>query len=275
MTFFGNLAGVLSAIYLVAQMVIVIDFGYTWNDVWYAKSRQRLMEQPGGAAMLRTADRGHGPGLPATPWTYGIMISSALLFLAALVVAIILCVNFNAGGAIAIVIVTFVVTLVLLYISITEWCEVGNLLASCVVLLYSMWLAYEALAVMPETSTKLLPWWFSLVICAASLVAFAYGTSSKATPEEGQARDLETTLPTGEAEGENAAEHDDVPEGMNTGDFTKQCLIHASAAVYIASCWAPSRNSGNFAARVIALVLSLAMYGWTLIAPKVLKNRQF
>jgi hypothetical protein len=255
-------------------MLIVIDFGYTWNEVWMNKSRQRLMEQPGGQAMLRNFDRGQHVGLPSTPWTYAIVVSAALLCLASLVVAILLCVNFKVGGAIALVCVTFLVSLVLLYISITDWCEHGNLLAASVVTLYSMWLAYEALAAMPDTSTTLLPWWFSLVVCGASLVAFAYGTSSKAvTPEEGQARDVEVPA---QADGENAeATQDDVPEGMDTGDFTKQCLIHASAAVYIASCWAPSRNSGNFAAKIIALILSMAMYGWSLIAPKVLKNRNF
>lgn len=44
-TAFGSWATALSAIFLVAQSIVLIDFGYTWNETWYkyaleARSRQ-------------------------------------------------------------------------------------------------------------------------------------------------------------------------------------------------------------------------------------------
>jgi len=273
MTLFGSLAGVFSSVCLVAQMLIVIDLAYTWNENWLLKSRQYLMNTPGGRNLLGRLDNGHD-GVPSTPWTTALLISSGVLCIVALVLAVILCVDFKVGGAITMVCLTFVACLALFLLSLTEWCEHGNLITSAVVLLYSMWLAYEALVAMPDTTATLLPWWFSLLVCAASLSAFAFCTSSKEQAQTtGEACDIETSR---KEKVEIATEdQDDAPEDLDTFGFTKQCLIHASAAVYIASVWAPTSSSGIFAARVIALGLSLAIYGWVLIAPKILTNRSF
>lgn len=231
------------------------------------------MNTPGGRNLLGRLDNGHD-SLPSTPWTIALIVSALLLCVAALVVAILICVYFK-DGAIAMVCLTFVACLLLGFISISEWCESGNLTASSVVLMYSMWLTYEAVSALPNTSTKLLPGWFSLTVCGVSLASFAlYSRTAKEEQQAAaQARDVDVET---SREGNGAASTEDHGDSdIDTFQFMKQCLIHASAAVYIASVWAPSRNWGTYTARVIALVASLALYGWILIAPKVLKNRDF
>jgi len=264
---FGSIAGVASSVYLVAQTVLLMDFAYGWNEAWHtnAQKRQRDLNQQGYKM-----------------WLIAIVVASAGLFILGLVEMILLCVNFTTGGARALVVTTFIVGFVLLFISITEWCEHGALLTSALVLAYMMWLSYEALSMLPLSDggvSDLLPRWVGLIVCAVSLAAFAYSASfsgKKATVP--MAAGQEGLTEQGQAAGTAAAEEDeddDTPEDLDVSDFTVQCTVHATAAVYIASSLAPSRGSWTFNARVAAVVVSLALYGWTLIAPKVLKNRQF
>jgi len=262
---FGAVAGVASSAYLVAQTVLLMDFAYGWNEAWHtnAQNRQRDLN-PRGYKM----------------WLIAIVVAAALLFVLALVECIILCTQFATGGARTLVILTFLIGVVLLVISITDWCEHGALLTSSVVLAYMMWLAYEALSMLPLSDggiEHLLPRWMGLLICALSLAAFASSTSfgarkptTAATPAPGQ----EVLTEQGQTAAQAEDDEDDTPEGLDVSDFTVQCVVHAAAAVYVASAVAPSRAAVTFDARVVAVVVSLALYGWTLVAPKILTGRQ-
>jgi len=268
---FGSVAGVASAAYLVAQTVLLMDFAYTWNESWFtnAQNSQREMNQGG-----------------YKKWMVAIVVAAAGLSILSVVEGILLFAKFTTGGARILVCVTFVVGVVLLVISITEWCEHGALLTSTVVLAYMMWLDYEALSMLPVDNGgiptgSLLPRWIGLVICALSLAAFAQSVSFS-----GKKASVPLPSPPGEQAEQGQAgaaaaqpmvedEDDDTPEGLDVSDFSVQCAVHCCAAVYIASSLAPSRGDWTFGARVIAVALSLALYGWTLVAPKVLKNRQF
>lgn len=266
LTVFGQIAGVASAVYLVAQTILLMDFAYNWNESWHtvAQSRQREMNQQGYKM-----------------WLVAIVVAAGSLFIGALVGCILLCANFTTGGARTLVIVTFLVGFVWLVVSITEWCEHGALLTSTVVLAYMMWLSYEALSMLPLADggiSGLLPRWIGLIICGISLMAFAQSASFSgrqpivpsppgALAEQGAAGDA-TPAPVEE-------DDDDLVEGLDVTDFAVQCAVHACAAVYVASSMAPARGDWTFTARVIAVALSLALYGWTLVAPMVLKNRNF
>lgn len=263
---FGAAAGVASSVYLVAQTVLLMDFAYSWNETWFTKSQtQQRNLDPRGAKM----------------WQVAILVSAAAFLIASIVGVAVLCTTFYLWSARALVILTFVASLMLLVVSILDWCEHGALLTSAVVMAYLMWLCYEALSMLPSDNFNghLLPRWVGLLICAISLAAFAYSASFSG-------REPALPAPAGLAEqgqGPGAAvvaaqdqeADEDVPEGLDVSDFTVQCVVHATAAVYITSALAPSRSSVTFGARVAAVALSVLLYGWTLVAPKVLKNRQF
>jgi len=61
----------------------------------------------------------------------------------------------------------------------------------------------------------------------------------------------------------------------NIKDFAVQCMIHAAAALYVASLLAPRAGEVTFALHSISLFFALVLYGWSLIAPKVLTGRNF
>lgn len=263
---FGSVAGFLSAIYLVAQTILLMDFAYYWNEAWHSKAQ---------AAMASLNNRGY------RMWLIAIVVAAAFWFVLAAIECIILFTAFSAGGRIPLILVTYFAGIVLLGVSITEWCQHGALLTSCVVLAYMMWLVYEALSMLKVEdggNPDLLPRWVGLFVCAVSLTSFAYsvsfGTRAPASPgpsalaEQGAAG----VAAAAEAHDENG---EDIPEGLDTSDFTVQCLVHAAAAIYIASVLAPSRSMATFGARTASIALSLLLYGWTLVAPMVLTNRAF
>jgi len=266
---FGSVAGCLSAIYLVAQTVLLMDFAYSWNEAWHSNAQ---------TALSNINSQGY------RMWLIAIVVAAAAWFILSLVECILLCISFETGGARALILITFFLAVALLVLSITEWCKHGALLTSCVVLAYLMWLAYEALTMLPYYWSSSPSIWYEnlllrrigLGVCTVSLTAFAYSTSfSSREPavhqaslaEQGEARTLAT-----ESHDEDV---EDVPEGLDTSDFAVQCSVHAAAAIYIASALAPARSPLTFAARTAAVAVSLLLYGWTLVAPMVMKNRAF
>jgi hypothetical protein len=261
---FGSAACAASSVYLVAQTILVVDFGYTWNEYWMAKSHEarRNLERTIGDLSL---------------WQIGLVAASLVLCIIAIIAAVILCISFPTGAARALVIGSFLAALALALVSIF-FAEHGALLVSALVMAYTMWLSYEALSMMPPSDSftpHLLPQWISLLICALSLVAFALCASFGGQGKPA-ARDLQMS---GQALAEQGAavdeSDDDVVPGLDTWDFSVQCMVHAAAAVYIAASLAPARSNFTLTTRSIAVVVSLLLYGWTLIAPKVLTNRSF
>jgi len=260
MSAFGGAAGVISSAYLVAQTVMLIGFAYDWNQTWHTNALSALRREIGQRGYKR--------------WLAAIIVSSVLLLLAGLAGCVLLCIDFPVGGAQALVITTFVVSLVLLVISISGWCEHGALLTSALVLAYSMWLSYEALSMLSTSNDftpHLLPRWVGLTICALSLTAFAHSTGLSVSGQQN-----EGPLAAERAEAGAAGEEEaDAPAGLDTWDFTVQCVVHAAAALYVTSSLAPARSTVTLVARVVAVCASLLLYGWSLVAPKVLTNRNF
>lgn len=260
---FGSVAGFLSAIYLVAQTILLVDFAYSWNEAWYSNAQ---------TALSNVNSQGY------RMWLIAIVVAAAAWFILSLVECILLCIAFEATEARALTIITFFFGVALLVLSTTEWCKHGALLTSCVVLGYLMWLAYEALSTLPSYgwNESLLLRWIGLAICAVSLTAFAYSTSfSSRKPAVAQASLAEQGAVGASATEAHDEDGEDVPDGLDTSDFAVQCGVHAAAAIYVASALAPARSVEIFGARTAAVFLSLVLYGWTLIAPMVMKRRAF
>lgn len=274
---FGGAAGVISSAYLVAQTVVLVDFAYDWNSTWHTNALQALRREI-------SSQRGY------RMWLVAIVASSVLLLIGGLVGCILLCIDFPVGGARALVITTFIVSLVLLVVSISEWCEHGALLTSTVVVAYSMWLSYEALSMLSpgdDFTPKLLPRWVGLTICTLSLTAFSFSSGLSGSGKTKESPDNNQALVAAQAEAGRAGdattaaaaadtqEARDVVPGIDVWEFTVQCAVHLTASLYIASSLAPTRSTVTFAVRVAAVCVSVLLYGWTLVAPKVLSNRSF
>lgn len=257
---FRAVVGVVSACFLVAQAVLVIDFAYSWNERWYSQ-----------ALMARRSDPGSGRD---TTWQGLILAASAVLLVCSVAAAIALFVEVPSATTSAVLAPTLAAMAVLLVVSITDWCEHGSLLASAVLTAYCVWLSLEAIAAAPEMVARFSPspaWLRALELsaCAGTLVVLACVgpfRKSRAAAMGGSASEAWTgSSDTSESESE-----------IDDCSFAAQCAVHAAASLYICTALVPAVDGAAvFVCRVASLVVALLLYGWSLVAPKVFPNRTF
>lgn len=267
--FYGNFANVVSTLFIAAQAILLIDFGYTWNETWMGNSidaRRRDIASHGGYKN----------------WQTGILVASAALFLGSLAADIILLVKFKHGWWV--VMVSLVMSLVWGFVSILERIAHGNLLTSCVVMGYAVWLTTEALFARPGNQhiRPLLLQWIGLAIASISLVSAAFGEGLGVNKKK-EALAADDTAAAVE-EGENPDEVAQPPANIGSADdagpfdkrdFITQSTIHATAVLYITVEIAPISSWVAFTFRTSGLIATFLLYGWTLVAPYMLKNRHF
>lgn len=240
-TAFGATAGVLSFFFLAAQSILCIDVAYSANEAIYKQA----------VAAHRSGD------LPRSrAWKIGLIAGSVALVCLSAGFGYWLCTVYSEVAP-RVVIPAMLIAMVLLVVSITDWCEHGSLFASAVYMANIAWLSYEALAGLEGPVLNHLA---GVAVCALWLVIFACSTWCSSE---------QRTLPLASA----SADEEDVP--ITTLEFVKQSAVHAAASVYIASELAPYAGRATFVARVTALGVALALYAWSLVAPKVLANREF
>jgi hypothetical protein len=227
----------LSCPFLVIMTILLVDFGQTMNDAIF------------GAGLRARSITINSDYLQAAKIV--LIVTSVLLLIGGLAGAIALFIGFGNGWVCGIALALAVILLVL---SITEWCEHGNLFASCLVLAYSVWLSYQVLITQEnlDYDAPAAAKWIGLIIALLTLIASIFG--------QGILGGEEQVLPGAEG-------------GPSATLFMIQALVHASAALFIATVLAPAESTVGFVFRVIALYLSLVLYGWVLVAPKVLSSR--
>jgi hypothetical protein len=276
--FYANLANVLCTLFIAAQSILLIDFGYTWNESWMGKSLEAR----------RRDIRSHGG---YKNWQTGILICSAALLLGSLGICIALWVCFDQGWWL--VLLTLVLGVGCGIASISENLQSkgsqGNLLTSCVVLAYAVWLCYEALLSQPNSNVRRSVFlkWVGLGIAALSLFSSAFGDGLGLQKKPDALVASETEAAETGAAGAAGATGSAQPEG-NTGaadadeggpfdkqDFILQATIHSTAVLYVTVELAPKEGTLAFTFRTIGLILALLLYAWTLLAPVLLKNRSF
>lgn len=270
--FYADFANIMSTIFIAAQAILLIDFGYTWNETWMGNSveaRRRDIVSHGGYRN----------------WKVGILVASALLFLGSLTMCIMLWVNFDHGAWV--VIIAVLMSVGLGFVSILDSVKHGNLLTSCVVFAYASWLSFEALLAHPDNTNQRPTFlkWFGIGIAFVSLVAAAFGTGlgfNKATEtlvEFGSAQEAGAAAPTPEAVEDGEVVHRAAPQDEG-GPFDKRgflidSAIHAAAVLYITVEIAPRHSLTAFTCRTLGMILALCLYGWTLAAPLILSGRSF
>lgn len=256
---FGAIATGASAIFLVVQAVLLIDFAYGWNEVWFGNATEARRVAPNSGRDKR--------------WQVSILTASVVLFVASLAASIGLFAAYPDTAGRSINGVAMLLAIVLLVVSITERVEHGALLTSCVVMAYTVWLIYEVLAVLPSGDRPRLPTWAALTVSFVSLLSFSVGTRSGAQTDEASLAEAGAA-----PSSETASELSAAGEGMTWEDkkrFMVVCAVHITAGLYITASMAPKPGTTTFGLHAAAVFASLAMYGWSLAAPYVLTGRSF
>lgn len=258
---FGTLATFGAAVFLAAQSIFVIDFGYSWSELWFARAaaaQRREIGQSGRKA-----------------WLAAILAFAGVLMALSIALCVFLYVNTTAASGHAVNLAAFIIAVVLLIVSILDWCPHGAILCSAVVMFYVMWLVFEAMSVLPDDEGPQCPAWVGLIICGCSLFAFAMGFLRQRGEGGAVAETLAAPLGgAGDTEAGGTAPQRAEEEPQTMG-FALQCAVHAAAASYIAAAMAPKQGAFTYVTHVVAVFVALFFYFWSLVAPQVLTSRNF
>eukprot|EP00928_Gymnodinium_smaydae_P089232 TRINITY_DN73220_c0_g1_i1.p1 TRINITY_DN73220_c0_g1~~TRINITY_DN73220_c0_g1_i1.p1 ORF type:complete len:419 (-),score=46.93 TRINITY_DN73220_c0_g1_i1:210-1406(-) len=247
---FGTLANIASGAFLVVQTIPIIDFAYWWNESWLQR----------GLAARRITFSAEA----LDTWKIAILFASLILLILTALGTAHLCMTWPQVWWLSIS--ALVITFHLMVLSITEWCEHGSLLTSTFMMAYATWLCYAAVVEIPDLAMadtmRIKIKWCGIAVCAFSLGAFAF------MPSLGSTAATEAAVPIAEGDAR-------VLDGVAGIDFIVQCGVHAAASLYVASALVPSASSISFGAHAAAVYVSLLLYAWTLVAPKILTGRSF
>lgn len=262
---YGEIATDASAVFLVVQALPLIDFGYTWNDIWFKNAQEERREAYRSQGFSRW-------------WEAGILAAAAVIFVGSIAMSVYLFFASPEVGARIVTVAAWVTAAALIVVGIT-CVDNGPLLTSCVVMAYATWLTWEALATLPSGGRPRPPAWAAMTTCFASLTWFSRGPPAPALPA-GQGPSIPAELP-GPGAGPgfvpllgSAADQANF-YAQHAKQFAIQCAMHAAAGIYITAALAPQASGLAYGLRVAAIFLSLAMYCWILVAPHAFPNRTF
>jgi len=141
---------VCSSLFLLAQVLILVDFGYTWNDDWYNKGEKESTEGHSGCCQGCCG----GWGGSGSRFYGGILASCAgcYIFFIAGISLLYSYYNYCAFNT-TIITITLLLVLILTAVQLTTPAEIGGaLLPAAVVTAYATYLCWSALANNPDDS---------------------------------------------------------------------------------------------------------------------------
>lgn len=255
-TCFVNFAEMCSIVFISGQTLLLVDFTCRWNDSWAARS-DSVQGRDIGFGTLRN-------------WQCLLVLVSLLTAFSGCCFAIGLLAHYHGHGW-WLVILLLMAAFALGAFGISGYAHArgggGNLLTASIMILYAVWLMYEALVSRPDkdaTGRSFLMKLTGLTIAALCLHSMALndglgiGVGSK-DPES-----LIQEMPDIQLE-----------VSFNQREFLIQCGIHAAAALYITVELAPLQGWAAYTFRTLDAIAALGLYGWTLAAPLFMRDRNF
>jgi hypothetical protein len=260
---FGACAGVASSLFFVAAGLLVIDASYTLNELMVERM---------------TDGKCRGDLKKAKFWMWANLGTALGMFALAVGLDIYIWTTYESSVSRPVVLATLISCIVLIFVSILEACKHGSLLASCIFTAFAQWLAWEATAGLLDPKVPRL---LAVTICFIFLAVLVTHVTAKTDPaslpiKSDKGREIELAdgsknLAQSSASAQDGASGDSV----QALDFLKLCAVSACSCLYLASELAPAQGNATFITRGIALIVVVLIYGWTLIAPQVLTNRNF
>jgi len=283
-------------IFLLLQIVILIDFAYAWNEDWNSEEKD---------------------------WKFGIIFVSILFFSASVVLLVFMFIWFGGNGCGLekfFIAFTMILTFTYTIISITV-ATPGGLLPPAIMSLYSHYICFSALSSDPSETcnpfdntdtTQLI---IGLIIAALATTYAAYNLATSNSlfgdPEEGAA-DVENAKAVTPAEApkvepmkddkkadaaEKAAEkadaaEDEEPEPIGHVQAMRNAKFHfimAAGSMYMAMIltnWSSQQDVENDTTsydvgaetmwiKIVSQWLTCLLYIWSLVGPLILKDREF
>lgn len=257
-------AGLVAAGFAVFQAVVFIDWSMALNTSWFEKARQGQMRSNEGESSCFK----------------GLILTLSALFMAGAGYAV-----FYLNGQFPeqqmLIFGTLGVTFVLLIVSILECIKHGALLPSAAFMLFAQYLVWQA-ASKATARADGPPLDLEMALAAVALVYAAMGEEDPTT-DATQPQTMELQPAGGDAEAGKAggdrvlvvqAQAQAAPP-LDACDFVRSCLTQSVATAYATAILVPGSSENRYALQLGALGFSVLLYGWSLVAPSILKNRNF
>jgi len=293
---YTHVARVIGGVFLLLQIIILIDFAYAWNEDWNSDEKD---------------------------WKAGIIIISILFFAASVVLLVFLFIWFAGNGCglekfyiSFTIILTFTYTIISITVAVP-----GGILPPSIMCLYAHYICFSALSSNPNSTcnpfettdtTQLI---IGLIIAAASTSYAAYNLATSnslfgdseepaASPDVEKAASPKIEAPKSEPVKEDKAEdkaakavakedaEEDDPQPLSLVQAMRNAKFHlimAAGSMYMAMIltnWS-SRQEVEAGAKnydvgtetmwikIVSQWLTCLLYIWSLAAPLILKDRDF
>jgi len=252
-----------SAIYLVIQIVLLIDFAYNWNEAWLEKEMKVAM-----------------------------LVVSLIGYILSLVACVLLFMYYTNSDSDechnnkTFISLTILITILFTFLSASDWCEHGAILPSSCVTFYSYWILYSALSDSAAPCNSLVTDQDDIptiiggfVMLAASVVYSGWSMSGKINNEDVRllAEDPEDNTLHGSG-------GDDDEEEPSTGIYSSSGfhMTMAAASCYatvLLTNWGDSQNEHLQTSKDTTMWIKMGsqwtcmvLYTWSLMAPYVLSG---
>lgn len=291
---YGWIALIGAGIFIVIQLMLLVDFSHSWAESWIEKYEEDQMETDG-----------------SQKWWWALLSASIIAYLAAIVGTVLLYVWFvpepecQLGAAVITMNVIFAVIIggLSCHPKIQELNPRSGLLQAAIVTAYATYLIYSALMSNPDGECN--PFWADMVTNDAqgnitialgaffTVAAVCYSAIRATQQLDAEGNDEETRPLTAAIMGDGDEDEEadvggDPDERAVPYHFSRFHAIFVFGSCYVGmlmSDWStvdPSNDTiaadmgkGSLWVKIVSSWLCLIFYTWTLVAPLVLPNRDF
>merc|ERR550534_24384 len=266
-----GIAVILSILFTFAQMVLLLDFGHAWNNLWL----ENCLE-----------DQRRDLNNTGRKWIAGIVAFSLLFLAFTITVTTIMAQNFENTGSKVVNWTNFSIGGLISLLSVTSLFPHGSVLPSMITFAFSTYVAWAAcLANVNEicgtneecpadvTVNENMHDPTALQVFGFLFMALALGSYLR-DPSLLRLGDAEGSLP---ADVEKASEDSGEDSGPEVGKSSSVAFffIHFTAALYVIPLICHQRSVTAFWANAVGNWLVLLAFGWTIVGPEVLDTRDF
>lgn len=293
---YREFARYLSWCFLAMQVVMLLDFGYTWNSTWLGYAEESGEDTFWG-------------------WKAAILFSAAALNLSSLGMWIFFYNAFGQDGCPAqqtVISLTIILSLLWTVVSVSKFAPHGTLLTSSVITAYSTFLCYSALSSHPDDTCnpfKADPfdnWSDTIVGCLVAAICLVMAARTATAPSSGtllgtaQGNEMTAKLDDGtamESSTSTSINGDKVSldEEVQAASYQQYHFMMVACSFYMAMLitgWSsqPAFDNGvpatieeshkydtdiaSFWVKIVTQWFCLLLYGWTLIGPYLLRHHR-
>eukprot|EP00672_Neobodo_designis_P017895 CAMPEP_0174844070 /NCGR_PEP_ID=MMETSP1114-20130205/10889_1 /TAXON_ID=312471 /ORGANISM="Neobodo designis, Strain CCAP 1951/1" /LENGTH=396 /DNA_ID=CAMNT_0016078303 /DNA_START=96 /DNA_END=1289 /DNA_ORIENTATION=+ len=242
---------VVSVLFLIAQLVVLLDFSYSWSDDWASREEDK--------------------------YTTGLLVCTVAMFIGAIVFIALSFVYFGKGDCQLNQAMTSIPLVCgILYSGLSVVAPRGSLLPSATVFLYTAYTCFSALMMTPgECNTLHSNGTITLIISTVfSALSLAYMTVSAGTSR--------SAFQLSEDEGETVEE----AEAASFSFFHVIMMMGSCYLAMLLTNWTivgsdsmatinPNSDNAPMWAKLTSMFVCIVLYVWTLVAPWICTDRSF